>query len=298
VTKCACQIAEDLFQGGPEDTVLKLDLGNTLLFRRTNPSEIECMIYRPLACFILQGAKVVQSGDIAVNCPTGYSVIVSHELPVQSQIIEATPDKPYIALILPLDIGLLRGFYEEMSDFVDTDSQVEALLSIPCDRALADVIDRFLAIISDGQCISLLGPIILKELHARLMLSPQGAILRRFLRRDDPSNHVAKAISSIRDNISAPLSIPALAERAGMSRSSFHAHFKSITGFTPGQYQKDIRLLEAHRLLNDTSIKITVIAFEVGYESPSQFSRDYAAKFGQSPRKARKMVSYNSGILA
>ena len=292
------QISEDFFRGYAENAVVKLGLGDALLFRRTNPSEIECTIYCPLACFILQGAKEVQSGDISVNCPADYSIIVSHELPVQSQIIKATLDQPYIALILPLDIGLLRGFYEEMPDFVDIDAKAEALLSFPSDSGLRDAVARLLTIVRDGQTSSLLGPIILKELHARLMLSPQGVILRRFLRRDDPSNHVARAISSIRDTISDPLSIPALAERAGMSRSSFHAHFKSVTGLTPGQYQKDIRLTEAHRLINDSSLTITSIAFEVGYESPAQFSRDYGAKFGRSPRDARKSDSTESVLRA
>ncbi len=118
-------------------------------------------------------------------------------------------------------------------------------------------------------------------------VSAQGSILRRFLRRDDPSNHVARAIASIRASIDAPLSISELADHAGMSKSSFHAHFKAVTGLTPGQYQKDIRLLEARRRILETRMAISSVAFDVGYESPAQFSRDYARKFGRPPRNDR-----------
>jgi AraC-like DNA-binding protein len=122
---------------------------------------------------------------------------------------------------------------------------------------------------------------------ARLLLSAQGSTLRRFLSREDPSNHVARAIASIRASIDAPLSVSALAEHAGMSKSSFHAHFKAVTGLTPGQYQKDIRLLEARRLILEGGQAISSVAFDVGYESPAHFSRDYARKFGRSPREDR-----------
>ena len=141
--------------------------------------------------------------------------------------------------------------------------------------------------VRDDRAAPLLGPILLREIHARLLLSPQGAIFRRFLRRDDPSNHLARAIASIRASIGQPLSVGALAERAGMSRSSFHAHFKAVTGLSPGQYQKDIRLLEARRLIIESDVSIASVAFDVGYESAAQFSRDYARKFGRPPRDDR-----------
>jgi AraC-like DNA-binding protein len=223
-----------------------------------------------------------------VHCPAGHAIIVSHELPVLSRITEATPDAPYIAFVLPIDLGLLRRFYDEMPDFADTDAPARALSAYPADCDLLDAIGRFLAIVRDDRAVSLLGPILLREIHARLLLSPQGAILRRFLRRDDPSNHLARAIASIRASIASPLSVSTLAERAGMSKSSFHTHFKAVTGLTPGQYQKDIRLLEARRLIFEGGLAISSVAFEVGYESPAQFSRDYARKFGHAPREDRK----------
>jgi transcriptional regulator GlxA family with amidase domain len=207
---------------------------------------------------------------------------------VLSRITEASPNEPYIAFVLPIDLGLLRGFYEYMPDFIDSEAPPGALMAYPADPDLLDALGRFLKLIRDKRDLPLIGPILLREIHARILISPQSAILRRFLQRDNPSNHLARAIASIRASIERPLSVSALAERAGMSKSSFHEHFKAVTGLTPGQYQKDIRLIEARRLIVESDAAIASVAFDVGYESAAQFSRDYARKFGQPPREDRK----------
>jgi AraC-like DNA-binding protein len=284
------QAAQDMIAPDVADGLTGLGLGDAVLLRRSQPSAIEGTLYRPLVCLILQGAKDVEAGNLAVHCPAGHAIIVSHDLPVQSRITAASPDAPYIAFVLPIDLGLLRGFYDQMPDFADAGDPPGALVTYPADRGLLDAIGRVLAIVRDDTAAPLLGPILLREIHARLLLSPQGAILRRFLRRDDPSNQLARAIASIRASIDQPLSVASLAAHAGMSKSSFHAHFKSVTGLTPGQYQKDIRLFEARRLILDSDQAISSVAFDVGYESPAQFSRDYARKFGQPPREDRKNV--------
>lgn len=281
------QLAQDLLGNEAQDGVKSLGLGEAVLLRRNRPSTVEGTVYRPLLCLILQGAKVVQSGAMSVHCPAGNAIIVSHDLPVLSRITEASPTDPYLAFVLPIDLGLLRSFYDRIPDFADGHRAAHALATDPADRDLLEAVARFLALVHEAQSVPLLGPIILREIHARLLISPQGAILRRFLLRDDPSNHVARAIASIRASIDQPLSIPSLADRAGMSRSSFHAHFKAVTGLSPGQYQKDIRLIEARRLVLESDKSVSSIAFDVGYESPAQFSRDYSRKYGTPPRADR-----------
>ena len=281
------QAARDLATAGPVDGLEELGLGEAVLLRRDHPSDIEGTLYRPLLCLILQGAKEVSAGALSVHCPAGNAIIVSHDLPVLSRITEASPEAPYIAFVLPIDLGLLRGFFDRMPDFADEEDDVRALMSYRAEPALLDAVARFLALTRGDAAAPLLGPILLQEIHARLLLSAHGAILRRFLRRDDPSHHVARAIASIRASIDDPLPVSALAERSGMSKSSFHAHFKAVTGLSPGQYQKDIRLLEARRLITEGRASISSVAFEVGYESPAHFSRDYARKFGHSPREDR-----------
>lgn len=279
----AIRMARELALAVASDGVTPLGLGEAVLLRRSQPSDIEGTLYRPLLCLILQGAKEVSAGSISVHCPAGHAIIVSHDLPVLSRITEA----PYTAFVLPIDLALLRGFYDLVPDFPDDGDDGSALVSYPGEPALFDAAARFIALSRDDAAAPLLGPILMQEIHARLLLSAQGAILRRFLRREDPSKHVARAIACIRASIGAPLSVPALAEQAGMSKSSFHAHFKAVTGLTPGQYQKDIRLLEARRLLLEGKDSISAVAFEVGYESAAHFSRDYARKFGHSPRGDR-----------
>jgi AraC-like DNA-binding protein len=127
-------------------------------------------------------------------------------------------------------------------------------------------------------------PLIRKELHFRLLLAPHGAMLRQLVSHDSHASCIARAIERIRESFRAPLAVPELAQAAGMSPSSFHKHFKTITETTPLQYQKDLRLLEARRLLQEGHHSVSETAFEVGYESPTQFSREYARKFGASPR--------------
>lgn len=281
------QIARELALANMSDGVTQLGMGEAVVLRRSHPSDIEGTLYRPLLCLILQGAKEVSAGLMSVHCPAGNAIIVSHDLPVLSRITEASSEAPYTAFVLPLDLGLLRSCYDLVPDFPNDDEYMGALMSHPAEAALLDVVARFIALSQDRAAVPLLGPIIMREMHARLLLSPQGAILRRFLRREDPSRHVARAIGSIRASIDAPLSVSALADQAGMSKSSFHAHFKAVTGLTPGQYQKNVRLLEARRLILEGRDAISAVAFDVGYGSPAHFSRDYARKFGHSPREDR-----------
>jgi AraC-like DNA-binding protein len=280
----ACSILAD----GDGDAIVDLGFGEARLYRQTRPTAVEGTVYRPLVCVVLQGAKDVQAGELSVACPRGHAIVVSHDLPVLSRITRASPGSPYIAFILPLDLAVLRGFYEQMPEFRDPGAPNGALAAYPAEPELLDVIARLLALVPEDRTAPVLAPILIREIHARLLLSPQSTILRRFLWRDDPSNHVARAIASIRSSIHRPLSVTALAERAGMSKSSFHAHFKAVTGLSPGQYQKDMRLLEARRLIVESDLAISSVAFEVGYESPAQFSRDYSRKFGVAPRNDRK----------
>jgi AraC-like DNA-binding protein len=281
------QVVRELASAQAVDGVAALGLGEAVILRRNRPSDIEGTLYRPLLCLVLQGAKEVTAGALSVHGPAGNAIIVSHDLPVVSRVVEASATEPYLAFVMPVDLGLLRGFFDRMPDFDDEEEEVGALMSYPAEPALLDAVGRCLALSRAEADRALLGPILVREIHARLLLSAQGSILRRFLRRDDPSNHVARAISSIRASIDEPLSVAALAEQAGMSRSSFHAHFKAVTGLTPGQYQKDVRLLEARRRILQGRDAISSVAFDVGYESPAHFSRDYARKFGHPPRMDR-----------
>lgn len=270
------------------NTVVELGAGNALLFRATHPTAIEGSLYDPLLCLILQGAKVVQSGDLSVRCPAGHAILVSHLLPVLSRITEAKPDVPYVAFVMPIDMQLLRTLDESIPESEHGRAPMAALATIPVDAALLGAIVRFLDLLQEGRAVPVLLPILISEIHARLLLSPQGPVLRRLLGRDSVSSQIATAIASIRASIGRPLSVTELARNACMSKSSFFNHFRTVTGLSPRQYQKELRLLEARRLVVEGGLAISSVAFEVGYESPAQFSRDYSRKFRTAPREDRK----------
>ncbi|MGL4728754.1 MAG: AraC family transcriptional regulator N-terminal domain-containing protein [Bosea sp. (in: a-proteobacteria)] len=283
--QAACKILAD-HEG---DGIVKLGLGEALLLKKSQPTSIEPYLYRPLVCLVLQGAKEVQAGQLSVHCQAGQAIVVSHDLPVLSRITQASDSAQYIAFVLPLDLAILRGFRDQIPEPDKGEENDAALVAHTADPAVLDTVSRLLSLAHDARLAPTLAPILSRELHARILFSPQGAILRRILRRDEPSSYVSRAIASIRASFNQPLSVADLARLVGMSRSSFHAHFKAVTGLGPAQYQKYLRLLEARRLIADTDLSISSVAFEIGYKSPSQFSRDYAQKFGLPPRDDRKI---------
>ena len=142
---------------------------------------------------------------------------------------------------------------------------------------------RYLALADSPADAQVLSTLTSKEIHYRLLVAPFGGMLRSLIRHDSNASAIARAIRYIRDDIRSPITIPEIARRVGMSASSFHKHFKTITSTTPLQYQKELRLLEARRLLTTGGASVTTAAYDVGYESPSQFSREYARKFGVPP---------------
>jgi len=226
----ALQTACAILAGSEGDAIMELGLSEALLLRKTQPTAIEAYLYRPLVCLVLQGAKDVYAGALSVSCQQGQTIIVSHDLPVLSRITQASPCAPYVAFVLPLDLGILRSFQDQMPEPGDSGEPDGALVAHPADPALLDAVARFLKLVDDVRLAPVLSPIILREIHARLLFSAQGAILRRILRRDEPSGYVSRAIASIRSSIERPLTVSTLAKHVGMSKSSFHAHFKAVTG--------------------------------------------------------------------
>ncbi|NVK31084.1 MAG: AraC family transcriptional regulator, partial [Gammaproteobacteria bacterium] len=230
------QLARQILGAQSGATVRQLGIAEAVLLQRTAASAIEGTLYRPLMCLILQGAKTVSSGDITVQCKAGHSIIVSHDLPVLSKITQASINEPYIALVIPLDLSILRSFYDELAHEQVAQLPVRAMATHGPNSDLLDCALRLLRLSTQPSAVPLLGPLLTREIHARLLLSVQGASLRRFLSRDDPSTQLAHAIRSIKSSLQNPLSITELSQMVGMSKSAFHAHFKAVIGLSPGQY--------------------------------------------------------------
>ena len=244
----------------------------------------------PLVCLVLQGRKELYLGNAPVSFGRGQSLIVSIDVPSVSRVVEASPQTPYVALALQLDMGEVRSLTEEAGEAEIADERARAIASGEADAALVAAMGRLFDLVDRPLEQRVLLPLLRREIHFRLLLARHGGMLRRLSRRDSHASRIARAVSRIRKDYTQPLKVAELADAAGMSPSSFHEHFKALTATTPLQYQKDLRLLEARRRLIEGGQSVSGVAFEVGYESPTQFSREYSRKFGTSPRADRRAV--------
>ena len=256
-------------------------MAGLLLLAHDTQTSFEATVYEPVLCLILQGRKQVAIGEQSLTFGPGECLLVSHDLPVRSRITRA----PYTALVLEVDVAAVRKLYDQLEDAALEEDPASAAETHRADPGLIDAFGRYLALADAPGDAKVLGPLIATEIHYRLLVAPFGGMLRRLIRHDSIASAVARAIGHIRDDLRSPIAVPDLARRVGMSTSSFHKHFKTITSTTPLQYQKELRLLEARRLLRTNGASVTTAAFDVGYESPSQFSREYARKFGVPPSR-------------
>lgn len=260
------------------------------IYRRDEVSDIEAVMYEPVICLILQGSKVTSIGSQSVELHPGDALLVSHDLPVISRITTASAAEPYLALILSLDLGLVRSLYDQLADAPMPDASasnapVRSLSAASADPAWLEPLVRYAELAGNPLDARVLGPSILREIHYRLLLSPIGGMLRSLLLSDSHASRISRAIGRLRTEFRSVLSVSDLARTAGMSVSSFHEHFRMVTGTTPLQYQKDLRLIEARGMLVGKSHAVSEAAYAVGYESPTHFSRDYSRKFGVPPSR-------------
>lgn len=255
-----------------------------VLLRRTKTTPLDAALYEPVVCLILQGSKETIVGDTALQLNPGQSLLVSHDIPIRARITQASAEHPYLAVVLALDLALARSLYDEVGEAAFEEPAARSLAVHDADPRLIDTLGRFLGMAEDPLEARVLLPQLRRELHFRVLMAPHGGMLRNLLRHDSHASNVARAISHIRRNFREAIPIPELARTVGMSASSLHKHFKQVTATTPLQYQKDLRLLEARRLLSAGADSVSQIAWSIGYESPNQFSREYSRKFGVSPR--------------
>jgi AraC-like DNA-binding protein len=267
--------------------------------RRDMPSEIESSIYEPVLCLILQGSKTTSVGDQIVELEAGDALLVSHDLPVVSRITKASPQAPYLAVILSVDLQLARSLHDQISGLdqnrvghLATASKARSLNVGIVDEELLALLGKYASLIDRPTDAAVIGPATLREIHYRLLISPIGDMLRSLLSINSHASRIAKAIERLRSAYTKPLQVADLARTASMSTSSFHVHFRSVTGTTPLQYQKDLRLIAAQTLLTTQGASVSDAAYGVGYQSPNHFSRDYSRKFGLSPSQTAGANAY------
>lgn len=247
-------------------------------------------LYEPMVCVVLQGAKQVLIGDRVLRYGAASCFIASLELPATGCVIEAARDEPYVVASLALDREALTGLLADLSP--SPPARPTAGFGVaPVTVELLEAWDHLLALLDNPADIPFLAAAREREVLYRLLQGAHGAILRQVGREDSQLSRVRRAIAWIRRNFDQTLRTEALAEIAGMSVPSFHRHFKAATSMSPLQYQKTLRLQAARRLLT-TNTDAARAAYAVGYESASQFSREYARLFGAPPsRDAERLRS-------
>lgn len=255
-----------------------------ILLRHETPTEPRIGLTDPSICMIAQGAKRILLEDESFDYDVRTYLLSSVHLPSTYQVVTASPEKPYLGLVLKFDM-------RELSQLM-IDSNLPSPRTKTTERCMAtgevtlpliSAFQRLIALLDQPEDIPILAPMFHREILYRLLVSEQGEKLRQIASAGSRSNQVARAIEWLKKNYSQQLRIEELAEIASMSSSSFHSHFRSMTSLSPLQYQKHLRLQEARRLMVAEDLDATQAAFQVGYESSSQFSREYSRLFGAPP---------------
>jgi len=237
------------------------------------------LVYEPMLCLILEGAKNTTLGTDTHPYRAGQYLVVSADLPVSGQVIEA----PYLAVGVPLEPAMIADLLVETGAPVPETAPVRALAVSDMDDDLIDTVIRLVRLLDRPQEAAVLAPMIRRELMWRLLTGERAEMVRQIGCAGGRLEQVRRAIRWLRQNYAEPMRIERLAEVAGMSETSLHRHFKAVTAMSPLQYQKQVRLQEARNLILSRGRDMAAIGFAVGYDSPSQFSREYSRLFGQPP---------------
>jgi AraC-like DNA-binding protein len=248
---------------------------------RTAPAH---RMYDPSLCLVVQGEKEASVGSQAYRFGAGEYLMLSVDLPVTGRVTQASPGQPFLCLVLALEPATVYGIVKELHQ--PEPAGPEAKRGIYQDRVDPDLADAMLRLLRCLKCESdtaVLAPFILGEITYRLLGSPHGFMVRQLGVAGSRTLRIAKAVDWIRSHYDQPLRMEHLAKLASMSQSAFFQHFKQVTTLSPLRYQKELRLQEARRLLSTELADAATAAFRVGYESPSQFSREYARMFGLPP---------------
>lgn len=242
-------------------------------------------VYKPSLCVVLEGAKEIEFGDQSLRYGAMECLVVGLDLPASGRVVQASADKPYLGITLDLDLNTMRDVLEQLDTAVSPTSAGPCLFVAKVDDPLADCILRLIRLTETPGAVPILYPSIMREICYWLLTSPNGGELRNLALPESNSDRVARAIHLLHTSFAKTLRVEQLAETARMSASSFHHHFKALTSMTPLQYQKQLRLLEARRLMVTEAASVADAAYRVGYESPSQFSREYSRMFGGAPKQ-------------
>ncbi|ARQ03004.1 AraC family transcriptional regulator [Pseudorhodoplanes sinuspersici] len=287
----------DRFSGA--DGIQPTAIPRLVLIRCSQPTEPLHALHEPALCIVAQGRKQVMLGDTIYDYDPAHYLVVSVDVPIIGQVIEASPSRPYLCLRLDLDPVVLSALILDAGADDATDQLPQSSLQLDVvTLELLDAAIRLVRLLATPRDIGMLAPLAEREILYRLLHTPQGARLRQIARADGKLQQINRAIDWIKKNFRESFSIEQIAAEARMSASALHDHFKTVTAMTPLQYQKQLRLQEARRLMVGLSLDAAAAGHEVGYDSPSQFSREYRRLFGAPPARDVARLRETPGMLA
>lgn len=278
------ELADRIARLATTDGIHPTTVPSLYLMRYSEPRPCAAVLYEPRLCVVAQGRKIaILAGETYHYDPLHY-LVVSMTMPALGQIIEATPEHPYLSLRLDIDMEELRALVLETPARPPADLVDRGLYSARASNAMLDAVLRLMRLLEEPNDLPALAPLLQREIYYRALTGDLGHRLRELVTAGSRSHRIARAVQSLRERFHEPLSIDAMAESLHMSVSSLHHQFKAATSMSPLQFQKHLRLHEARRLMLGEGLEANTAARRVGYESPSQFSREYKRLFGAPPR--------------
>ena len=279
------ELIERMLRAADKDALLEVFPG-VFIYHSSKPTECVPSVFKPAFCVIAQGSKSVLLNDESFDYDSGHYLISTLDLPIVSNVVEASREKPYLNLRIDLDPVLVASVIMESGIKVKkSDAAVKAMDVSPLDADLLDAVVKLVRLLDTPEEMKVLAPLIIHEIVYRLLKGAQGARLSHLITTEGDASRVSTAVKKLREKIDEPLKVENLARELGMSVSGFHHHFKAVTAMSPLQYQKQIRLQEARRLMLGEGMDVASASFRVGYEDPSYFSRDYKKLFGAPPQR-------------
>ena len=259
--------------------------GLTIL-RAERPGRPSHRLFKPALCVVVQGAKWTTFGHQRFDYRAGQALVVSLEMPSHGRVVAATPEAPYLSIVIEFDLSTMREVSAGLGELAQPTGEVGGGVFVTdFDGPMADCVSRMVGLLDTPRAIPVVYPLLMRELCYWLLAGPRGGDIARIVLANGHDRRVLAAIHTLRARFAEPVRVEELARSARMSASAFHRQFKALTAMTPLQYQKRLRLLEARNLLIADAATAEAVAFRIGYGSPSQFSREYARLFGAPPRR-------------
>lgn len=279
------QIIDKLLPRVPKNQVWQTPIEGLVIQHADRPMPVSNTILEPRICIVLQGEREICVGDQCTLFTNQHFMFCPINVPLSAEVIQASQEKPYLMMTMKIDLKMVASILPYVPQATAKNPpKSTAFLQWQLEENLLVQFERLIDLLKTPEDIDFLAPLIQQQIYYVLLKSKQGQKLRELVQAGSQTNRIAQTALWIEQHLADSLRVEDLAKQAGMSVSGFHLHFKKMTNMSPLQYQKSHRLLAAQRLIQSKQSNIANVAFQVGYESPSQFSREYKRYFGVSPK--------------